>query len=61
MTKDNKNNSLVAISPAKGAALKQGVLDLGIHKLIEIDGVGMGVLSDGTAFLTGRRAFKIVS
>lgn len=54
MTKDNKNNSLVAISPAKGAALKQGVLDLGIHKLIEIDGVGMGVLSDGTAFLTGR-------
>jgi hypothetical protein len=32
----------------------QGVLDLQIQKEIEIDGVGMGVLTDGTPFLTGR-------
>jgi hypothetical protein len=32
----------------------QGNLDLHIEKQIEIDGVGMGVLSDGTPFLTGR-------
>lgn len=32
----------------------QGHLDLTIEKQIEIDGVGMGVLSDGTPFLTGR-------
>jgi hypothetical protein len=32
----------------------QGSLDLQIDKQIEIDGIGMGVLSDGTAFLNGR-------
>jgi hypothetical protein len=40
--------------PSKGADPRQGKLDLGIEKQIEIDGVGMGVLSDGTPFLTGR-------
>jgi hypothetical protein len=40
--------------PSKGAASKQQSLDLGVQKLIEIDGIGMGVLSDGTPFLTGR-------
>lgn len=49
-----KNNNLISIMPTKGATQKQGVLDLGIQKQIEVDGVGMGVLSDGTAFLTGR-------
>ena len=29
-------------------------LDLQIQKQVEIDGIGMGVLSDGTAFLNGR-------
>ncbi len=29
-------------------------LDLQIQKQVEIDGIGMGVLSDGTAFLTCR-------
>ncbi len=29
-------------------------LELFIEKQVEIDGIGMGVLSDGTAFLTGR-------
>ncbi len=33
---------------------KQGVLSLEIAKETEIDGVGMGVLSDGTPFLSGR-------
>lgn len=36
------------------SATTQRTLPLGITKQIEIDGVGMGVLSDGTAFLTGR-------
>jgi len=54
MLKDSDNRELVSVLPSKGAALKQGVLDLGIQKQIEIDGIGMGVLSDGTAFLTGR-------
>lgn len=54
-TKDSVNNDLVAIMPRKVAATKvQGQLDLGIAKQTEIDGVGMGVLSDGTPFLTLR-------
>lgn len=51
------HSSLVAIQPASVAAAAppaQGRLDLGIEKQVEIDGVGMGVLTDGTAFLTGR-------
>lgn len=32
----------------------QGNLDLKIEKEVEINGVGMGVLSDGTPYLTGR-------
>jgi len=32
----------------------QGELALGIEKQREIDGIGMGVLSDGTPFLSGR-------
>lgn len=51
-----QNNSLVSILPSSLAALSkhQQHLPLGIEKQIEIDGVGMGVLSDGTPFLTGR-------
>lgn len=52
--KPNKISDLVAIIQPKPAANGQGILDLGIQKQVEIDGVGMGVLSDGTAFLTGR-------
>src|SRR5690348_17265251 len=48
------SNNLEVIVAPKSANPKQGTLDLGIAKQIEIDGVGMGVLSDGTAFLTGR-------
>src|ERR1700690_2086657 len=50
----NEENNLPIIMPSKGADPRQGKLDLGIEKQIEIDGVGMGVLSDGTPFLTGR-------
>lgn len=35
-------------------APKQYELDLKIEKEVEVDGVGMGVLSDGTPYLTGR-------
>ena len=48
----NGINNLVAVMPSKVAA--QARLDIGIDKQIEIDGVGMGVLSDGTPFLTLR-------
>jgi len=50
----NENKSLMSISPGGVATPRQGTLDLGIEKQIEIDGIGMGVLSDGTPFLTGR-------
>lgn len=56
--KANGNSALVAIQPASVATAAvppaQGRLDLGIEKVQEVDGVGMGVLTDGTAFLTGR-------
>lgn len=51
----NGTKNLVAVQPSKPATTNlQARLDLGIDKQVEIDGVGMGVLTDGTAFLTGR-------
>ncbi|MGH9721040.1 MAG: hypothetical protein ACRD8O_12575 [Bryobacteraceae bacterium] len=50
----NRNNSLMSIMGVRAGTPKQASLDLGIERQIEIDGVGMGVLSDGTPFLTGR-------
>lgn len=52
----SNSNNLVAVLPSSLATVSknQQLLPLGIEKQIEIDGVGMGVLSDGTAFLTGR-------
>lgn len=41
-------------SPDKQVSTRQLALILTIEKEVEIDGIGMGVLSDGTAFLTGR-------
>ena len=38
----------------------QGSLDLKIEKQAEIDGIGMGVLKGGTAFLTGRGLARLV-
>ena len=46
-------NKLPASLGQNSSALR-GQSDLFIDKQKEIDGVGMGVLSDGTAFLTGR-------
>lgn len=48
------NNMLTISNTQLQSAPKQGVLDLQIEKQIEIDGIGMGVLTDGTPFLTGR-------
>jgi hypothetical protein len=50
----NENNNLPVVIPPKSTTPKQEKLDLGIEKQIEIEGVGMGVLSDGTPFLTLR-------
>ena len=51
----SNNNGLSVKLPVKVATPQEVLdLDLGIEKQIEIDGVGMGVLSDGTPFLTGR-------
>lgn len=55
----NNNKELVAIMPKKSLTPAQGILNLDIHKQVEIDGVGMGVLSDGTPFLTGRGLARI--
>jgi len=50
----NKINTLMALAGRKPAAAKQGHLDLVVEKQVEFNGVEMGVLSDGTPFLTGR-------
>jgi hypothetical protein len=40
--------------PSKEITPAQGILDLGIECQTEIQGIGMGVLTDGTPFLTQR-------
>lgn len=45
---------LVPSGPVNPRNPMQAELDLQIQKQVEIDGIGMGVLSDGTAFLNGR-------
>jgi hypothetical protein len=52
--KSNRNMALLPVPGRNPRTPVQGVLDLQIQKEIEIDGVGMGVLTDGTPFLTGR-------
>jgi|GEM_PF-203645 len=52
--KDMKNKDLTVILASKPRDPDQYSLDLQIEKQIEIDGIGMGVLSNGTAFLNGR-------
>lgn len=50
-----KRNSMLTPAPGASAITPgQGMLNLQIEKQIEVDGVGMGVLTDGTPFLTGR-------
>lgn len=51
------NNELYAVSLPSTMGIKdpkQQELALEVSKQIEVDGIGMGVLSDGTAFLTGQ-------
>jgi hypothetical protein len=52
--KMSNNNQIATVLMPKPIDPKQRLLDLQIQKQIEIDGVGMGVLTDGTPFLTGR-------
>ena len=55
-----KNNELTAKMSAKELGPAQGQLDLGVQIQAEVDGIGMGVLKDGTAFLTGRGLARLV-
>lgn len=50
----NGGMALLPILSRNARIPMQRVFDLQIQKQTEIDGVGMGVLTDGTAFLTGR-------
>jgi len=52
--KQLKNSALTVAPGASAITPGQGLLNLQIEKQIEVDGVGMGVLTDGTPFLTGR-------
>lgn len=51
------NNKINILTPSKGKmeiTPKQGVLDLGIDRERDVEGIGMGVLSDGTPYLSQR-------
>lgn len=49
-----KINKLALNSGKKEISQEQGVLDLGIDKERDVEGIGMGVLSDGTPYLNQR-------
>lgn len=53
-------NKLPAIRPRQELDPQQGQLDLSVVKQVEVDGIGMGVLKGGTAFLTGRGLARLV-
>ena len=50
----NNKHNLMPISSDAPDASKQVEMDLQVEKQVERDGIDMGVLSDGTAFLSGR-------
>jgi len=50
----NNKHNLMPISSDAPDASKQVEMDLHVEKQVERDGIDMGVLSDGTAFLSGR-------
>lgn len=53
--KDSRKISVLAQnSGSKEITSSQPVLDLGIEKDADINGIGMGVLSDGTPYLNQR-------
>jgi hypothetical protein len=56
----NKIKHLPGKTGAKELTTSQLKFDLGIHVQAEPDGIGMGVLTDGTPFLTGRGLARLV-
>jgi hypothetical protein len=52
--KPNDDHHLMPITSGALATPQQTEMDLRIEKQVERDGIDMGVLSDGTAFLSGR-------
>lgn len=58
--RSSKTNDLPVKIGYKELGPAQGHLDLGIELQTEVDGIGMGVLKDGTAFLTGRGLARLV-
>jgi len=57
--KYNKGKRLAHKMPQKVAGYELPQMDLSIKQQIEINGIGMGVLSDGTPFLTERGLAKL--
>lgn len=55
-----KISKLPAKPGSKELDPKQGELPFKVERQTEIDGIGMGVLKDGTAFLTGRGLARLV-
>jgi len=49
-----KINRLATVRAKKEISIIQGSLDLGIEKERDVEGIGMGVLSDGTPYLNQR-------
>jgi len=58
--KPNNIKQVVARMPSQQLDPAQGRLGLTIDRAAEIDGIGMGVMRDGTAFLTGRGLARLV-
>ena len=58
--KPQKSAGLIAKMPQKELDRSQGELDLGVEVQAEVGGIGMGVLKDGTAFLTGRGLARLL-
>lgn len=52
--KDSRRISVLAQNPGAKEITSQPVLDLGIERDADINGIGMGVLSDGTPYLNQR-------
>lgn len=57
--KSNNNKGLLPVKGGNPPTSPQGELNLQIEKQIEIDGIGMGVLNDGTPFLTRNGLAKL--
>lgn len=58
--KTNEISKLPPKNSRKELGQRQGEFDLSVERQAEIDGIGMGVLKDGTAFLTGRGLARLV-